>query len=89
MIIELVTSTDETPLPESALNVFPNPINNVLNLEVSFDNATDATITIADINGRVINIDDRTGSHQRSIDLPIATTCSGYLPCPYRNERRH
>jgi hypothetical protein len=77
MIIELVTSTDETPLPESALNVFPNPINNVLNLEVSFDNATDATITIADINGRVINIDDRLGLTKEVLTYQLPQLAAG------------
>jgi hypothetical protein len=59
MVIELASSVDETPLPETAVNVFPNPVSDVLNLQVAFDQPTNATITIADINGRVINIDNR------------------------------
>lgn len=77
MIISLSSSVDETPLPESALTVFPNPVSDVLNLQVSFDKATDATITIADINGRVINIDDRQGLTNDVLTYQVPTLAAG------------
>jgi hypothetical protein len=59
LAIDLATTTDEKPLPATALTVMPNPVKDVLNLKVTFDTPTDATITIADITGRVIEVDER------------------------------
>ncbi len=61
MYIDLVVTTDEKPLPLNAFNVLPNPVGEILNLAVQFDQPTDATITIADLNGRVIKYEDRQG----------------------------
>lgn len=61
MNISLVTTTDNKPLPESSMIVFPNPVHRTLNLGVNFDKPTDATITIAGIDGRVIQFEDRPG----------------------------
>ena len=61
LYISLVTTTDEKPLPETALNVFPNPVQDAVNLQVRFGQPTDATITIADLSGRVILVEDRQG----------------------------
>ncbi|MBK9335545.1 MAG: T9SS type A sorting domain-containing protein [Lewinellaceae bacterium] len=59
MYIDLVITTDETPLSETSMQIRPNPIVETLNLQVSFDEATDATITIADLTGRVITYENR------------------------------
>jgi hypothetical protein len=77
MFIELVSTTDESALPESVMTVFPNPAQDVLNLEVSFDNATDASITIADINGRVIKMDDRSGLTKEVLTYQIPQLAAG------------
>jgi len=61
MAIDLVTTTDEKPLPATAFNVVPNPVGEMLNLVVQFDEPTDATITIADMTGRVITYENREG----------------------------
>ena len=77
MIIELSTATDDIPLPESALTLFPNPVKDVLNLEVSFEQATNATITIADINGRVIKIDNRDGLTNEVLTYQLPQLAAG------------
>lgn len=59
MYISLVSTTDEKPLPASALKVFPNPVSDAVNLSVQFEQPTDATITIADLSGRVVTFEDR------------------------------
>lgn len=60
MYIDLVTSTDEHPLPANSLSVVPNPVRGGnVNLAVEFTEPTDATITLADVTGRVLHIDDR------------------------------
>lgn len=77
MYLELSTATDDLPLPESAMKLFPNPVSDVLNLEVSFEESTNATITIADINGRVINIDNRKGLTKEVLTYQLPQLAAG------------
>lgn len=81
MAISLVTSTDDKPLPDSAMNVFPSPTSDVVNVEVKFDNPMDATITIADLTGRVIMFEDRPGltNEVLSYNLPKNLAAGTYL----------
>lgn len=59
MDIALATSVDNKPLPENAFNIFPNPVSDVLRLKVDFNEPTDATVTIAQLDGRVIRYENR------------------------------
>ena len=75
MALDLVVKTDETPLPETSFNVMPNPVGQTLRLAVQFDEPTNATITIADLSGRVITFEDRQGltNELLSYNLPQLT----------------
>lgn len=72
MYIDLVTTADEKPLPESTMKVMPNPVRESLNLAINFEKPTDATVTIADMNGRVITYEDHAGLMNETLrfDLP-------------------
>ncbi len=75
MYLDLVVKTDDKPLPETAFNVLPNPVRETLHLAVQFDQPTDATITIADLSGRVITYQDRQGLTNEVLDYNLS-----YLP---------
>ncbi len=77
MNLDLVTSVDEQPLPETAMAVLPNPIQTTLNLQVGFDQATDATITLAEMSGRVINIDNRKGLTNELLTYQVPQLANG------------
>lgn len=77
MYISLVSSTDEKPLPESVLQVSPNPAVDVVNLAVQFDAPTDATITIADLSGRVIKFEDRQDLTNETLAYNLPHLASG------------
>ena len=77
MGISLVTTTDNKPLPESSMKIFPNPIQETLNLAVQFEKPTDATITIADMTGRVIEILDREALTKNNIAIRLPQLASG------------
>ncbi|MBK8425025.1 MAG: T9SS type A sorting domain-containing protein [Lewinellaceae bacterium] len=77
MYIDLVVTTDEKPLPDSYMNVFPNPAKDVINLGLQLDKATDITVTIADINGRTVYIDDRYGMSNETLTYQIGQLASG------------
>ncbi len=77
MFIDLVVTTDEKPLPESYMNVFPNPAKDVINLGLSLEQPTDITVTIADITGRTILIQDRFGLTNETLTYQLPQLVSG------------
>ncbi|MCB0520503.1 MAG: T9SS type A sorting domain-containing protein [Saprospiraceae bacterium] len=64
MNIDLYSTVDNKPLPENALTFYPNPVNDVLNVELSLEQPTLANVTLADLNGRVIQIDEIQNAQQ-------------------------
>ncbi len=77
MYIDLVVTTDEKPLPDSYMNVFPNPAKDVINLGLNLDKASNITVTIADINGRTVYIDDRNVVTNETLTYQIGQLASG------------
>jgi Secretion system C-terminal sorting domain len=77
LYITLESSTDNKPLPVGVFSVSPNPVRDVVSLKVDFDKATDATITIADVNGRVILIEDKTGLNNERLTYNLPQLASG------------
>jgi len=78
MQMDLLVTTDEKPLPESALSISPNPIQDaVVNLDIRFAIPTDATITLADLNGRVLRIEQREGLLSERVPLSMPTLAAG------------
>lgn len=54
MSISLSTPVDETPLPETAINVFPNPTAEQLSVEVDLENRGPGLVMITNAEGRVM-----------------------------------
>lgn len=77
MYISLVSSTDEQKLPENTMTVLPNPVSESLQIALQFEKVTDATITIADLNGRVIRFDNREGLSNEILRYPVSALPSG------------
>lgn len=75
--ISLLSTTDEQALPENTLRLFPNPVRETLQLGIQFEAPTDATITIADINGRVVTFEDRTGLTNETLKYNLPQLASG------------
>lgn len=58
LICEFVTKTDEKPLADNVMSLYPNPVvNDNLKVGLNFANPTDANLTIADINGKILNFE--------------------------------
>ncbi len=77
MVLGLVSSTDEQPLADNTMSVFPNPVKDVLNLGMNFEVPTNATITIADLNGRVITFQDRDNLTNETVTYPVNQLAAG------------
>lgn len=77
MYIGLTSTTDEKALPESAFVIAPNPVGSMLRLQLGFEQPTDATITIADLNGRVIHFEDRFDLSNETLQYPLPQLAAG------------
>ena len=75
--IDLFSTADENPLPENALTFFPNPASDKLNVQLSLENPALANVTLADLNGRVILIDEIENAYQDSREYNVANLPSG------------
>ena len=53
------TAVDEVPLPETAVKIYPNPASDFIRVDLSFEVATDATLFIADVNGKILVADNK------------------------------
>jgi hypothetical protein len=77
MNIELYTIADEKALPDNSLNFYPNPANTELNVDINLDAPTLANITLADLNGRVIQIDEVENAYQQNRQYDVSELPSG------------
>lgn len=77
MEIDLYNTTDLKPLPDNSLTFFPNPASDKLNVTISLEEPALANVTIADLNGRVIMIDDIQNAYQQTLDYDVSGLASG------------
>ncbi len=78
MHVQLASTVDKTPLPEEALTVYPNPVvGSILNANLKFKEATDATITIADMSGMVQSINVYENVLEQTITSDVSNLPAG------------
>lgn len=76
--IGVITKTDDHPLDESVLNISPNPVqNNEVKFNLKFGKATDANITLFDMNGKVLNFEPHKSVLNQTISLSTLNLASG------------
>ncbi|GLR15692.1 T9SS type A sorting domain-containing protein [Portibacter lacus] len=75
--LELSSSIDELELSSNALKVYPNPATSLLNVELNLENSSNATITIADITGKVISYQNLSNVQRDVVTLDVSTYVSG------------
>ncbi|MDX2134189.1 MAG: PA domain-containing protein [Saprospiraceae bacterium] len=75
--IGLVSTTDERPLADNTMRIVPNPVSETLNLQFDFAKPTQATITLADMTGKVITIDDRPSLLNDQLQYPVTRLAPG------------
>ena len=77
MNIDLYSTSDEVALPDNSINFFPNPANANLNVDISLEEPTLANITLADLNGRVILIDEVENAYQQQRQYDTSGLANG------------
>ncbi len=77
MDIDLFSTADEVSLPDNSLSFYPNPANANLNVDISLEEPTLANITLADLNGRVILIDEVENAYQQKRQYDVSNLPNG------------
>ena len=75
--VYLGSKTDDKPLPDAALSVFPNPTSDMLNLSLNFEKPTSVTITLADMKGGVISVMDKEGLTNETLSYDLSGYAAG------------
>jgi hypothetical protein len=58
LMLDITTQVDEIPLPEHVVNIFPNPTAAFIKVDLNFDAPSKGIVALADISGKVIEIQD-------------------------------
>ena len=75
--LSLVSTSDEVALPTEAMQVFPNPATDQVNLGVKLAEEGPATVTIADLSGRVILTREYDSLQQQVLNFKLPSLASG------------
>jgi hypothetical protein len=83
----LVSTTDNNPLPEQAMQLFPNPATDNINIDVKLEKSGPLAITIADASGKVIVMDNYDNVQQQLFNYKLPKLAAGtYLARIATNE---
>ena len=77
MQVEFMSDTDDTPLPVGSFSAYPNPANNVLNVELDLEDVSDATIIMASLDGKIIEVKELKNVSKRSLDFDVSQLPAG------------
>ncbi len=77
MEVELESDVDDIPLAEGSFLVYPNPANDYLKVELDFEETTDATIVMAALDGRILQVKELSNVSKRSLELNVTNLTSG------------
>ena len=77
MAIELATATDETPLEDSAMTLFPNPSSEVVNVQLGLEEATPAMLIMADMQGKVLDIREYDNVQKETLQFNVSHLPAG------------
>ncbi len=76
--LEIVsTAVDENPLPEQSVKIFPNPVRDILNVDIDFENPQDATIFMADAQGKILMADTKQRIQSQRLNYNLSKYPSG------------
>jgi len=77
MNISLYSSTDDVALPDNSLTFYPNPANSELTVDLDLEEPTLANVTLADLNGRVIEIDEIENAYKQTRKYDVSNLPNG------------
>ncbi len=75
--LAMVSSVDEQPLADESFKAYPNPTADILNLELNLETSMNATVTIADMTGKVISYKNLSNVKNDVITMNVADYTAG------------
>lgn len=85
--LSLFSSVDDQPLADEAFRAYPNPTSDLINLELNLETNMDATVTIADITGRVISYQNLSKVQNDVLTINVSTYSAGTYLARVATER--
>jgi hypothetical protein len=75
--LEMASSVDELPLSNDAFKAYPNPASEIINLEVRLESVSKATITIASLDGKVIQYKNYKNLQNDVVNINVSDYAAG------------
>jgi hypothetical protein len=75
----ILVNQDNVPLPETAMNIFPNPVaaGNDMNVQVDLESPQDAMVLITDLNGRILSMQNFDQLHRETVQAQTSQLPAG------------
>ncbi len=74
---DLGTTVDEVALPENFVKIFPNPASDYTMVGLDFESEMNATVTLADLNGRVLRTETLQNVSRQDYRLDLGSLSAG------------
>lgn len=71
------TSTNNVELTNATMEVFPNPATSFINIDVTFEEATEATVVITDVTGRLVRSEELGKVAQDRLTIDVSDLPAG------------
>ncbi len=75
--LEFTDAVDENPLPENSVKIFPNPANEVMNIDIDFETPAQTTVFLADAAGRILMVDTKKNLMREQLNYDLTKFASG------------
>ncbi len=76
--MNVITKTDDIPLPDNSLSIYPNPVvNNELQVTINLEDKKYANLTIFDLNGRVMSFENHKDFDNKIIPVNVSELSNG------------
>lgn len=86
-IVPLMTSTENiTPEAAASVNVFPNPVTEIIQVEVALNEASDVSLQLSDINGKLVRVSNHTNILSETLSMNVKDLTPGNYSLAVRSE---
>ncbi len=75
--IALSSPVDEVPLPDEVFKAFPNPAYDFINAQLDFQEPTDVSVIIANIEGRILSVQNEKSVTKRDVQMDVSSLPNG------------
>jgi len=74
---DLTSNTNNQELTNASMEVFPNPATSFVNININFDEATDATLFITDVTGKLVQTQALNNVTNEKVNINVSDLAAG------------